>query len=152
MKVLWVDDDAATRRGIRTWCEDMSLAVEILASGEEAMPLIDHGDVSVVLTDSLGEGNRMSGLDLLRRVADVSPATVRLAVSANESHEYRRRASEVAAAYFLKPLHKEDLIAIEAAIRQAPDLVDLACAAAEKTASSVTAFAERMSAYALERT
>lgn len=145
--VLFVDDDTALRDAFSDWGELHQFDVETFGTAEEAAPRLERGDVGVLMTDSL-QDHGMSGLQLLRHAAIVSPATLRLVVSGQVDEQYQAEALRLADAFFRKPWRPDEL---EAVLRQGPSRVDLACAAAVRVARVVDESIERMAAHAAQR-
>ena len=70
-KVLIVEDDPGLRETLATGLEEDGFEVTCAASGEAGLASLRERPVEVVLTDLRMKG--MSGLELCRRVAEVSP-------------------------------------------------------------------------------
>ncbi len=136
MKLLWVDDDSDMRKLFAGWCgRRADLDATVLSDGEEALPLLATGDVSVIVSDSLGLGGKMSGFDLLQRAAIISPPTLRLVCSARDEPAYLEEMLGVAHAFFPKVNLRFDALGM--ALMRGPSAADLAHHAAERTDRAV---------------
>jgi DNA-binding NtrC family response regulator len=110
LRVLYVDDEPDNLALFQLqFGRDFS--VQTAGSGAEALELLAGGDVALLLTDERMPG--MTGIDLLSRVVERWPDTVRMIVSAyGDAHRLllainRGHAHE----YVLKPWSKEELTA-----------------------------------------
>ena len=65
--ILIIDDEDLIRETLRLDLLDQGYAVDAVASGEEALPLLDRG-YELIITDLLMEG--MNGLEVLRRIKE----------------------------------------------------------------------------------
>jgi signal transduction histidine kinase/CheY-like chemotaxis protein len=88
--VLVVDDEADARELLRRLLAEQGCEVEVAASAEEALALLDAGPCDVLLTDIGMPGT--DGYELLRRVRAVNPAQKAVAVTAFARPEDRERA------------------------------------------------------------
>lgn len=78
-KVLFVDDEAGILSSIRRSVIDEDYNAMFALSGETAIEVIKKEEVSVIVTDM--KMAAMNGLDLLRKVKELSPNTVRIVLS-----------------------------------------------------------------------
>ena len=87
MRILLVDDETrlldGTRRAIRL--ERPAWAVATACGGEEAIQVLQEGNIDVLVTDMLMPG--MDGAALLRRARQLSPGTVRLILSGHAGRD-----------------------------------------------------------------
>ncbi len=71
--ILIVDDETNIRHSLQKVLEREGYSVRVAATGEEALELLKKRKFQVVLSDQKLPG--MSGLDLLRRIKEMNPAT-----------------------------------------------------------------------------
>jgi len=107
--LLLVDDEPRVRRGLSRLLEDDYQILEA-GSGSEALELLQLESVAVVISDVVMPG--MDGLQLLERVALVSPSTVRVLLTGRGDYAIAVRAVNEARAFaFLtKPAGEEQLL------------------------------------------
>lgn len=74
--VLLVDDEASILNALERLFLDLGVSVLRAGNGEEAIEIVRRNPVAVVVTDNLMPG--MRGTELLSRVRDISPDTVRV--------------------------------------------------------------------------
>lgn len=67
-RVLLVDDDTSIRRFVALALDDLDIDLITCASVPEALEVLRHGSVQLLVTDLMMPG--VSGLDLLQRLAD----------------------------------------------------------------------------------
>jgi CheY-like chemotaxis protein len=107
-RVLLVDDDAITRRGLLRLLTDQGYAVQDADDGITALSLIDAYGFDAVLTDfHLGGG--IDGLDILNHFNKFFPEKRKILMSGTASN-VRSRCVAVGASYFSKPLAIEELL------------------------------------------
>lgn len=106
--ILYVDDEHANRVVFELTFGKI-FKVQCVSSGEEALQLIAQQTVAVLVTDQRMTG--MSGDELLRRVKDVSPDTVRMILTAYSDLEPILSAVNegLVARYVIKPWDREEL-------------------------------------------
>ncbi|MCA8924505.1 MAG: sigma-54-dependent Fis family transcriptional regulator [Planctomycetes bacterium] len=116
-KVLIVEDDPGLRETLATGLEEDGFEVTCAASGEAGLASLRERPVEVVLTDLRMKG--MSGLELCRRVAEVSPELPVVLMTAFGDLEAAVGAIRAGAYDFLaKPFEPEELaIVLERAAR-----------------------------------
>ncbi len=73
MSVLLIDDDPGIRKLLPKELQRQGLEVEVAASGEEGLALLDRQGADVVVCDVRMSG--MDGLEVLRRIKDRDPDT-----------------------------------------------------------------------------
>lgn len=78
-KVLFVDDEANILNAIKRSVIYEDYSSMFTLSGEKALELIKTNEISVIVSDMKMPG--MNGFDLLRKVKEISPNTVRLVLS-----------------------------------------------------------------------
>ncbi|MFD0711432.1 response regulator [Paenibacillus sp. GCM10027626] len=112
MKLLIADDDRQIREGIKDGIDWASLGIgEVLtaSSGTEAFETFSAELPELVLTDVRMPG--MDGLELLRRIKEVRPATKVIILSGYNDFKYLKKAIQWDAAdYEMKPVRARSLI------------------------------------------
>jgi CheY-like chemotaxis protein len=71
MNILIVDDEPTIRETCAEVAKQTGMKATAVASAEEALEVLEHSAVDIVLTDLMLQ--RTSGLDLLKRVHDTNP-------------------------------------------------------------------------------
>lgn len=123
--VLFVDDEPDVLAGIRTALrrERKRLDLRFVESGADALEEIAIEDVAVVVSDM--RMPQMSGAELLERVWEQSPQTVRLVLTGEAEAELVMRAIHVAHQWLSKPADRDTLLrAIDAGLRYRVLLAD----------------------------
>jgi len=110
LRVLVVDDEHDVRLGLRMLAESIGARVRAASSAEEALAVARDLRPHVVVSDiTMG---RMSGMDLLRELRGLMPATRVILVTGFGTIELAVAAMGLGAAYFVtKPFDNEDLLA-----------------------------------------
>jgi DNA-binding response OmpR family regulator len=124
--LLVVENDASTRRLLEIFLRRESFGVEAVATGGEALPLLEHGAYAAVILDLLFPGR--TGRDVLEEIASRRPELlVRIVVisSATEAQLRELRGRYPALSVLRKPFDLNELLA---AVRQ--------CAARMATAAT----------------
>jgi signal transduction histidine kinase len=106
--ILYVDDEHANRVVFDASFGKQFL-VKCVASGEEAIAFVAREPVAVIVSDQRMTG--MSGDELLRRVREVSPDTIRMILTAYDDLEPILKAVNegLVARYELKPWERSEL-------------------------------------------
>jgi HD-like signal output (HDOD) protein len=102
-RIIFVDDEPAILGGIRNRLRRMRAQWEMsfAASGREALAELSRRPFDVVVSDMRMPG--MDGAELLGRVRDLSPGTVRIVLSGHAEREAVLRVLPVAHQYLSKP-------------------------------------------------
>jgi two-component system response regulator PilR (NtrC family) len=109
-RILVVDDERAIRDLLSDAISDAGYEVLCASNGEEALSLVGQENIHIAICDIKMPG--MNGIDLLRKIRDVSPETIVLMITAYASVETAVDALRYGAFdYILKPLIDEDVIA-----------------------------------------
>ncbi len=106
--ILYVDDEPFALETLRAQFKE-DFTIHVAQDGEEALRLLSENEIAVVLTDQ--RMPRLSGVELLKRVKEQRPDTVRMLITAytdmdvvieaiNEGNVYR---------YITKPYNEDDL-------------------------------------------
>lgn len=129
MRLLIVDDDRMTCRGIQMRIQNMGLwqiqEIHMAFSGEEALAFAKKNIVDILLTDI--QMVNMNGLELIARVKALHPHAVSLILTAHASFPYAQQAIGLGViGFLLKPCSKDEMRAmLQKAIQQ------LECAGAQ---------------------
>jgi DNA-binding NtrC family response regulator len=109
-RVLVVDDERAIRDLLADAVRNVGYEVFSAPNGQEALSLMGEEDIHIAIVDIKMPG--MNGIDLLRKIPDISPETVVIMITAYASVETAVDALRYGAFdYILKPLIYEDVIA-----------------------------------------
>jgi DNA-binding NtrC family response regulator len=106
--VLYVDDEPPNLSLFRRWFDD-DLTVLTAASGSEAIEILEHRDVGVVVSDQRMPG--MTGIELLASVAKQWPSVTRILLTAYSDRDLMLSAIQRGQVhdYVLKPWDAKDL-------------------------------------------
>lgn len=108
-RVLYVDDEEINLINFReTLCDDFEIFTA--GSGREALALLEReGEMALVVSDQRMPG--MSGIELLTKVREAYPDTIRMIISAyTEVHELIEAINQAEVyRYFVKPWKEESL-------------------------------------------
>ena len=109
LRVLFVDDSANVLSGLRRmlYAERDRWDVSFATCASDALELFAECPFDVVVTDMRMTG--MDGSDLLMRIRDLNPATVRIVLSGQTDSASALKASSVAHQYLSKPTDAETL-------------------------------------------
>lgn len=78
-KVLFVDDEENILNSIKRGVLFEDFEPIFVLSGEEAIEVIENNEISVIVSDM--KMPTMNGLDLLKKVKEISPDTIRIVLS-----------------------------------------------------------------------
>lgn len=121
LKILVVEDELATRRGLVSIVGGLDKArfqlIGEAANGLDGMNMIYHLQPDVVITDI--KMPRVNGLDMIENARFGAPGTRYIILSGHSDFEYAKKAIHLAVAeYLLKPVTRQELIdALEALAR-----------------------------------
>ncbi len=121
-RVLLVDDEANVLAAIKRALMDEPYVIATATSGEEALRLLAADRFKVVVSDERMPG--MAGADLLSRVCELYPQTVRIMLTGHASVESTMKAVNRGEIYrfFTRPWNDHELIM---ALRSAIEKFDL---------------------------
>ncbi len=109
-RVLVVDDERAIRDLLADAVRHVGYEVLSAPNGEEALSLMGKEDIHIAIVDIKMPG--ISGIDLLRKIPDISPETIVIMITAYASVDTAVNALRYGAFdYILKPLIYEEVIA-----------------------------------------
>ncbi|TVM18300.1 histidine kinase [Oceanidesulfovibrio indonesiensis] len=107
-KLMLVDDEEGIRRFLGLSLQDMGYEVETAANGQEALELFEQFKPPIVLTDI--KMPVMDGIELLRRLKEISPDTEVVIISGHGDLELAIEALKNDAADFItKPINNDVL-------------------------------------------
>jgi DNA-binding NtrC family response regulator len=107
--ILIADDEIGVRESLAEVLRDEGYVVTVVSDGSAALEAIEETDFAVAVVDLRMPG--ADGLEVLRRVREVSPQTVVLVMTAHASVESAVEALRNGAAdYVLKPVLLEDML------------------------------------------
>ncbi len=107
-KLMLVDDEEGIRRFLGLSLQDMGYEVETAANGQEALEIFEHFKPPIVLTDI--KMPVMDGIELLRRLKEISPDTEVVIISGHGDLELAIEALKNDAADFItKPINNDVL-------------------------------------------
>ena len=109
ISVLLVDDDRSILRTFTRILQKAGFSTGTAESGKEALHRIQSRKYDVALIDlMLGDS---SGIDLLPKIEETSPNTVKIIITGADSYESKQEACKNGAdAYLTKPVNPEMLI------------------------------------------
>jgi DNA-binding NtrC family response regulator len=109
--VLLIDDDKSILRTFSRILQRAGYKTETAESGTEALPKIQEHCYDIALIDIvLGDS---SGLDLLPKIEEASPKTIKIVVTGADTTERRSEAHKNGAdAYLTKPVNPETLLSV----------------------------------------
>jgi len=108
-RILVVDDELIMRDSLRAWLEDEGFAVDMAASGPEALNHLSKQAYGLMLVDIKMPG--MDGVELLQKAKEVFPDLVVVMMTAYATVETAVEAMKIGAIdYLLKPFDPDTLI------------------------------------------
>src|SRR6266850_1371448 len=112
-----VDDDESLRRSLRNFLRSVGFRVETFASAEEFLTSAQRENTGCLVLDLRMTG--MTGLDLLRHLAEANVRMPTVIVTAHGDEEMSQRCLGAGAVAFLdKPFHGDALLdAVQTALR-----------------------------------
>lgn len=110
IRILVVDDEKAVRDLLSDAIRQTGFEVLSASNGDEALSLVREEDINIAICDIRMPG--MNGIDLLKKIRDISPETIVVLITAYASVETAVEALRYGAFdYILKPLIDEDVMA-----------------------------------------
>ncbi len=107
-RVLVIDDEEKITRILKEAIAPEGYDVKTCSGAEEALPLIEKGDIDIILCDLRLGG--MDGLDLLRRSREISPGTDFVMMTAYASTSTAVEAMRLGAyEYLIKPFQIDEV-------------------------------------------
>ena len=110
-KILIVDDDEHLRKALREVMKREGYDVVLAASKEEALELASTAKFAAALVDMRMDESEADGIDILRKIKEVSPDTAVLVMTAYPNVETAVESMKLGAAdYISKPFSYDQLI------------------------------------------
>ncbi len=111
MSVLVIDDDRAILRTFTRILQRAGYETATAENAKEAVERIQSRKYDIALVDMiLGDS---SGMDLLPKIKETSPKTVKIVITGADSYENRQEACQNGAdAYLTKPVNPETLMSV----------------------------------------
>lgn len=107
-RILVIDDDESLQRVLRHNLEEEGYIVLLASSGEEGLRLLEEEEAELVITDIRMPG--MDGVDVLRRVKELSPQVPVMIITAYGTVETAVEAMRIGAFdYITKPFNRAEL-------------------------------------------
>ncbi|HEY5525845.1 MAG TPA: response regulator, partial [Clostridium sp.] len=106
--ILFVDDEKAILNSIRREFFDSPYEVYFATSGIEALSIISENKIDLIVTDMTMP--KMDGYELLNKVKELSPLTIRLILSGytDEKIVFKSIYSNLAKLFITKPWKQDD--------------------------------------------
>jgi FixJ family two-component response regulator len=114
-RVFVVDDDASVRKALARLFKASGLPVETFGSAAEFLESYKEGPSCCLVLDVRMPG--MTGMDLQKKLKARKSILPVIFITAHDDENARKQAMENgAAAWFMKPVNEEDLLAAVAAV------------------------------------
>ena len=106
--ILFVEDDAVSRRSIAHFLRLSGYEVHEAENGEAALRLSSTMQFDVVISD-LNLPGKLNGIDILAALKAITRKIRAILITGRGSEEIKRRANSLGAAYLEKPLQLQEL-------------------------------------------
>ncbi|CAN5190878.1 response regulator transcription factor [soil metagenome] len=122
MRVLVVEDDPAIRRSLAQTLREAGYAVDLAADAADGLRAFMIEPIDVAVLDVRLPGMPCGGIELCRRIREISPEVPILMLTAIDSAASKVQGLDAGADdYLTKPFHIEELLArVRALLRRAP--------------------------------
>lgn len=108
-KILIVDDEHLVRWSIRRYLEAEGFVAVDVASGNEALAILERDEISILITDLIMP--EMNGVELIQKARKVKPELPVLVITANVSSGLVLSANDAGAVRtFTKPIPFRELV------------------------------------------
>ncbi len=109
-KILFVDDEVQILKAFRRLFMDTDYEIITAQSGEEALKILDKGEVDIIVSDM--KMPNMTGYELLSKVKEKHPNIVRIILSgfSDERIVFDALQKNIAKLYILKPWENTSFI------------------------------------------
>jgi signal transduction histidine kinase/DNA-binding response OmpR family regulator len=109
--ILVVDDEPSIRITIKAFLEAEGHSVQIAGEAESAITILQSNPTDIVLTDIILP--KVSGVDLLRRIRDISPQTQVIMMTGEPTLETASESLRLGAVdYLQKPVSKNEILKV----------------------------------------
>jgi two-component system OmpR family response regulator len=106
--ILFVEDDAVSRRSVAHFLRLSGYEVHEAANGEAALRLLSTMQFDVVISDFNLPG-KLNGIDLLDALKKVTHRIAAILITGRGSEEIKTRADSLGALYLEKPVELQEL-------------------------------------------
>jgi DNA-binding NtrC family response regulator len=121
--ILVVDDERSIRITVKAFLEADGHRVEIAEEAESAIAILRNNAMDVVLTDIILP--RVSGVELLRRIRDISPHTQVIMMTGEPTLETASESLRFGAVdYLQKPVSKNEILRVVRNALRVKHLID----------------------------
>lgn len=107
MRIMFVDDEVLLLNGFKRLLFKKKWTLYFASSGQKALEILQEHSVDFIVSDMRMPG--MSGGELLERVYQLHPETVRIILSGQSDEQASIKASEFAHQWFTKPCDPQEL-------------------------------------------
>ena len=106
--ILFVEDDAVSRRNIAVFLRTLGYEVHETDNGETALKLLSSVPFDVVISD-LNLSGQLNGLDILDALKTIPRKIDAILITGCGSDDIQKRATSLGAVYIEKPVQLQDL-------------------------------------------
>ena len=106
--ILFVEDDAVSRRSIAHFLRLSGYEVHEAENGEAALRLLSAMQFDVVISD-LNLPGKLNGIDILAALKTITRKIRAILITGRGSEEIKSRANSLGAAYLEKPVQLQEL-------------------------------------------
>jgi DNA-binding response OmpR family regulator len=118
--ILFVEDDAVSRRNIAHFLRLSGYEVQEAENGEAALKLLSTLQFDVVISD-LNLPGKLNGIDILDSVKTITRKIEAILITGRGSEEIKSKANSLGAAYLEKPVQLRELeIALQRRVGRYP--------------------------------
>ena len=106
--ILFVEDDAVSRRSIAQFLRLSGYEVHEAENGEAALRLLSTMQFDAVISD-LNLPGKLNGIDILAALKTITRRIRAILITGRGSEETKRKANSLGAAYLEKPVQLQEL-------------------------------------------
>lgn len=123
-KILIVDDEVQILKALIRLFMDTDYDIVAANSGEEALKILEQQQFNMIISDM--KMPYMDGYELLKRVKELYPKTVRIILSgySDEKVVFHALQKNIARLYVFKPWKNEELIQVVSQLLQTEDILN----------------------------